>query len=290
MSTQSAINNIGTIAAKEFRDNFKSIRFILIGVLYLILALPITVLVIWAFHDANAGGVLGAMKPGKELLGMLDGLNLLLVLLAIVVTSDTLSLEKRDRTIYQLLSKPIERSSVIIGKFLGCLGIVSTFFIVITVLAYGLTAIITGAYPSVGDLMTALEALAFMILLFSTYVGIGIFISTLTRNPMISIIGGVLVWIALFFMNIFGKAIGGLLMSKESRTIAMLGGDMFSQYPDFVKAIIWSDPISHDIVGVLLNGGTMSMGLSLWANLAIIIAYTVVFLLATIVIFNRQDI
>ena len=223
----------------------------------------------------------------SQVLSLIDILNIILALLAIIVTADTISMEKKDRTLYQLLSKPVERSTVILGKFFGCLAIVSFLFILSSALAYVLTAIGTGVMPTGTDALNSLEAIVFLAIMFAVYVGIGILISTVTKNPLISIISGIIVWIALFFSNTLGKVIGSF--SADQMTL-MLGGDAFSQYPLYAKLLVWIDPISHDIVGALLNGGDSVVGLPIWANVVILLAFTAILLLASVELFNRQDI
>jgi ABC-2 type transport system permease protein len=291
MEIHRELNNIWTIGAKEFMDNIKSRRFILIGTLYLVIALLILSVTVLQYR-----GNAEAYKPAM-LFGLMDFLNIILVLLAAIVTADTLSLEKMNRTIYQLLSKPVERSSVIIGKFFGCLGIVSFLFIATSAVAYLLSAVIIGVVPTAGDMIVSLEVLAFMVILFTAYVGIGLFISTITRNPMISIVGSILVWVALFVSNTFGGALG-LSASPEAYMAYIMGSDPFPYYPWYSRILVFLDPISHDIVNALINGIIQTPGnviptvdgLSLWANAAYILLISGIILLATIAIFNRQDI
>jgi ABC-2 type transport system permease protein len=283
METQRELNNILTIAVKEFMDNVKSKRFILIGVLYMGMALLLTGVTVLSVNGSNVQT--SGFKP-SYVLSMIDILNIILALLAVIVTADTISIEKKDRTIYQLLSKPVERTTVVLGKFLGCLGIISFLFILSSLVAYLLTAVLTGAYPNVADLMVSLEAIVFLVVLFAVYVGIGVLISTVTKNPLISIIGGIIVWVALFFMNIFGRAIGSLSLTDSS---IYLMGDPFTMYPLYAKVLVWLDPISHDIVSPLLNGGTDQVGLSFWANVVILLAYTGILLVVSTELFKRQD-
>ncbi len=285
MATQTEINNVMTIAVKEFNDNIKSKRFILVGILYLGMALLLTGVTILLFRNTGVQAVVTFMP--SQVLSLIDILNIILALLAIIVTADTISMEKKDRTLYQLLSKPVERSTVIIGKFLGCLAIVSFLFILSSALAYVLTAIGTGTMPTGTDALNSLEAIIFLAIMFAVYVGIGILISTVTKNPLISIISGVIVWIALFFSNTIGTVIGSL--SADQMTV-MLGGDAFSQYPLYAKVLIWINPISHDSVSALLNGGDSVVGMPIWANVVILLVFTGILLFASVELFNRQDI
>ncbi len=286
MDTQRELNNVFTIAAREFKDNIKSKRFILIGVLYAVMALAIIGITMLMFNDYKSMGMGALFKPGS-VLTLMDILNIILVLLAVIITADTISAERKDRTIYQLLSKPVERGTVILGKFVGCLGVVSFFFAVSSLLAYALVVILTGVYPSVADIMSALAAVAFMILLFSVYVALGILISTVTKNPLLSILGGIIAWIGFFFSNTIGSMMGSMSLSGTSMIIS---GDPFTQYPVYARALVIIDPISHDLVKYILNGGTAPDGMPAWANALFLLAYTCILLLISTWLFKRQDI
>jgi len=287
MDTQRELNNIFTIAAKEFRDYIKSKRFILVGILYAVMALAIIGITLLIFNNYKSIGMASQFKP-SAVLSMMDILNLILVLLAVIITADTISAEKKDRTIYQLLSKPVERSTVVWGKFVGCLGVVSFFFTSSSLLAYALIAILTGVYPPAGDVMNVLEVIVFMILLFSVYVALGILISAVTKNPLISILGGVIAWMAFFFSNAIGGAMGNLAINSGS-TIVL--GDPFPQYPIYAKILVLIDPISHDVVNFLLGSSQYPPdGMPAWANVIFLLAYAGILLLVSVELFKRQDI
>ncbi len=286
MDTQKELNSVLTIASREFKDYVRSRRFILVGILYAVMALAIIGITLMSYDYSKSMGMAEDFKP-SQVIGMMDILNIILVLLAIIITADTISAERRERTIYQLLSKPVERSTVVLGKFLGCLSVVSLFFIVSSALAYAITVAFTGVYPSMGDLMGTLEAIVFMVILFAVYVAMGILISTVTRNPIISILGGIIVWIALFFSNTIGNMIGSISAMNGGMIIF---GDPFSEYPLFAKVMVWIDPISHDIVSPLLSGGVDKVGMPLWANTVFLIAYMGIMLFAAIELFKRQDV
>src|SRR5512146_1454271 len=123
MAAQEQLNDILIIASKEFRDYIKSKRFILVGVLYAVMALAILGITIMSLNYMKSMGLMSDFMP-SQVLSTMDYLNIILVLLAVIITADTISAERKDRTIYQLLSKPVERSTVILGKFIGCLGVV----------------------------------------------------------------------------------------------------------------------------------------------------------------------
>ena len=277
------IQNIQTIAVKEFRDNLKSKRFIILGVFYFGFALLLTFAVVMMTRNASS---LSDFKADM-VLSIMNNLNIVLALLAIIVSSDTISVERKDRTILQLLSKPVDRSSVILGKFLGCLGVVSALFLSSAIFAYLATAVITGKYPAAGDLLIVAEGLISMVLMLSVYVAIGVLISTVTKNPFISIIGSLMAWIGLWFSSILGNIVGYNVASGGAPIF--MGG--FNDYPIYAKVMVWIDPLSHGILEQLLNpmAEQMASGLPLWGNVVFLLAYAVVLLILAIMLFEYQD-
>ncbi len=288
MDTQRELNNVFVIAGREFKEYLRSKRFLLIGAFYAVMALAIIGITVLAFNQAKGMGMADTVKPSM-VLTLMDYLNIILVLLAIIITADTISGEKRDRTIYQLLSKPVERGTVVLGKFVGCVGVVSFFFAASSLVAYALVVVLTGIYPTAGDVMSVLEVVVFMMLLFAVYVALGTLISTVTKNPLISILGGIIVWIAFFFSNTIGEILGSISASSGGMIVL---GDTFSSYPIYAKAMVWINPISHDLVGYLLGGGAAGtvVGLPAWGNVLFLVVYVVVLLAASIVLFKNQDI
>ncbi|MCD1293990.1 ABC transporter permease [Methanocella sp. CWC-04] len=281
------ISNIIAIASKEFSDNLMSKRFLLIGIFYIGMAILFTGVVTLAFYVfSDEPALRAAFKPDIVLVYM-NMLNFVLALLAIIVSCDSISMERKDRTIYQLLSKPVERSSVVIGKYLGCLSIIAVLFVSSALLAYILTSVLTGIYPSADRLPNVFFAIISMVILFSVYIAAGILISTVTRNPLISIIASLLAWIGFVFSSMIGNLIG---YTAVMNTISLFD-DPFEYYPIYAKIMVWLDPLSHGIVEQLLDSDLVQVasGLPLWANIVILIGYTCALLLVSIAVIKYQD-
>jgi ABC-2 type transport system permease protein len=296
------LNNIWTIARKEFMDNVVSKRFLIIGIVYFAMALLLAGLVIYLYtsyagvlNDANisdwtrmqAQSVVDSFKPDM-VLSYMNTLNIVLALLAVFVSADTLSAEKKDRTILQLMSKPVDRSSIIMGKFLGCLGVVTSLFMGSALVAYILVAIVTGKFPAIGDIPMVLAAIVSMVLMLAVYVAIGVLISTVTKNPFISIIGSLLVWIGLWFCGTIGDFIGQI--SQASSTLIV--GDPFNSYPIVAKVMVWVNPLSHSVMPQLLDptSAQVAAGMPTWANVVFVLAYTGILLAIAILLFERENV
>jgi ABC-2 type transport system permease protein len=120
--------------------------------------------------------------------GFLNYANILLLLFAAFITMRSLAEEKKLGTWELLLTSPVKDVEVIVGKFLGSLGIM-VIMLVLT-MYYPLLLIIFGD-PDMGPIWTSYLGL---LLLGSSALAVGIFASSLTSNQIISAVvsGGVL--------------------------------------------------------------------------------------------------
>lgn len=267
------------VAVKEFSDNVRSKRFVLIGIFYLAIALMCTAITTYLYSLTKNDPLPGMFTPAG-VFSFMGIFNSILALLSLVVAADSISIEKKDRTIYQLLAKPVERGSVLLGKFIGCTGVVALLFSASAALAYVLTMALTGVYPSSGEVVNVIEGIAAMVLLLAVYVAIALLVSTITKNTLISIIGAIMAWAGLMFLNMVGGIIGMVSMSDQPG----------SQYPLYVNVLKWLDPMSHNVMDMILAGQAQdASGLPLWANVVILVVYAGILLLVSIEIFNRQD-
>jgi ABC-2 type transport system permease protein len=286
MTVEKEARDIQIIAIKEIMDNVRSKRFIFIGFIYFVLALLLAGIIVMEY------GFMTDMYPGQstpvDVLTLLNSFSFILMLLAVVIAADTISIEKRYRTIYQLLSKPVERRSVILGKFTGCLAIMALLFMLSALSALAIAAVFTGLYPTMANLGDVFTSIISMILLFAVYIALGILISAITKNPLVSIIIGVVAWLGLTFIDVLGNALGGLGTDFVGGREDLVS--TFDFYPLYAKLLVWVDPSSHNIVNQLLTGaGPVTNGLPIWANLVMLLVTLGVLLGASVIVFDRQD-
>jgi ABC-type transport system involved in multi-copper enzyme maturation permease subunit len=148
------------IARKEFVENITSKRFILVGGIYAFFAVLILLLMLMIYSGSEEAKAM--IDPGTVFY-LMDGLNFIMGLLAIIIASDAISSEKSQRTIYQLMSKPISRASVVAGKFLGAFGMVSVFFLVSVICVYLITSLFTMKFD-IGEMPNVMAILFSMLM------------------------------------------------------------------------------------------------------------------------------
>lgn len=207
------MRNTLTITAKEFKSYLSSpMAYIVIGIF----------LALSGFFFSSSSSTYSL----TSLSGFLEMGGLLLLLLTAVLTMRLLAEERKLGTIELLLTAPVKDGEIILGKFLGSLGIV-VIMLVLT-FYYPLLLTIFGD-PDFGPIVAGYLGI---FLLACASLAIGIFASSLTSNQIVAAVvaGGILfgLWYlgtaAEYLPEVIGEVIGYFSLSNY--------------YPDFITGII----------------------------------------------------
>ena len=207
------MRNTTTIALREFKSYLASpMAYVVTG----------TFLMLTGFFFQSSSSTYSE----TSISGFLVWGSILLLLLAAVLTMRLLAEEKKMGTLELLLTAPVRDSEVIVGKFLGSLGIL-TVMLALT-FYYPLLLWIFGD-PDWGPIATGYLGL---FLLGCTSLGVGLFASSLTSNQIVSavIAGGIL--FALWFIAM----VADLLPEALGEVIGYLS--LSYHLPDFMRGII----------------------------------------------------
>lgn len=202
-----------TIAAKEFRSYLTSPMAYIITGIFLVLTGVLFGLSSYTYSTTS-------------LLGFLQNGSLVLLLLAAVLTMRLLAEERKMGTLELLLSAPVRDSEVIIGKFLGSLGILTVMLLL--TLYYPILLASFGD-PDVGPIVTGYLGL---FLLGCVALAVGIFASSLTSNQVVAAVvaGGIL--FALWFVG----TLASFLPSSVGDVLKYIS--ISNYFPDFVRGTI----------------------------------------------------
>jgi len=180
------IQNIKTIFFKELRSYFNSpVAYIVMIVFLLISGFLFTM----SFFQLNVASM-------RDFFGNFFIQMVLFVVFIPAITMRSFSEEKKQGTLELLLTKPITDIELILGKYLSALTLI-ILTLAPTVLYFIIIKMI-GPIP----FWPFLTSLLGFILMSAFFLGIGIFVSSLTENQIIAFI--VTVLICLFFF-LFGK-------------------------------------------------------------------------------------
>ncbi|MDP2983555.1 MAG: ABC transporter permease [Candidatus Latescibacter sp.] len=119
------------------------------------------------------------------------------IFFAPAITMRLLSEERKSGTIELLVTMPLTDLEIVLGKYLAGLGllVVALFF----TLPYALTIIVLGR-PDMGMLVTGYLGL---LLMGASYISVGVFASTISKNQVVSFIIAFMIIFILFLLNKF---------------------------------------------------------------------------------------
>ena len=207
------MRNTTAIAFKEFKSYLASPMAYIVTGIFLVLT-----------------GFFFSISPATyfetSISGFLQTGSLSLLLLAAVLTMRLIAEERKIGTLELLLTAPVRDSEVILGKFLGSLGIL-TAMLVLT-FYYPLLLVLFGD-PDMGPIVTGYLGL---FLLGSASLAVGVFASSLTSNQLVAamVTGGIL--FALWFISLAA----GFLPKALGEVAGYFS--LANYFPDFMRGMI----------------------------------------------------
>ncbi|CAP44693.1 ABC transporter permease [Bordetella petrii] len=204
------MNAVLTITGKEIRDGLRN-RWVLATALLLAgLALSLGLL-----GSSPTGAV--KVDPLTVTVVSLSSLSIFLVpLIAMLLAYDAIVGEIDRGTLALLLSYPVSRWQVIVGKFIGHLAILA----LATTAGYGFAGLalqwLHGGADAAAWRPFAL-LIAASVLLGASFLAMGYLISTLVRERATA--AGIAIAVWLFFVVIYDMALLGLLAADQGRTV-----------------------------------------------------------------------
>jgi len=207
------VRNTAAIALKEFKSYLASpMAYVVTGIF----------LVLTGFFFSSSA----ATYSETSIKGFLGIGGILMLMLAAVLTMRLLAEERKMGTIELLLTAPVRDSEVILGKFLGSVGILT---VMMTLTLYYPILLFLFGDPDIGPIVTGYLGL---LLLGYTAIAVGLFASSLTSNQIVAAVvsGGIL--FALWFV---GTA-ADFLPQAVGEVIGYLSLSFY--FPDFMRGIV----------------------------------------------------
>jgi len=221
---------IYTIAKKEFMDNIRNKWIIVLTVIFVLL------IIIFSYvAGGQTGGedVFGNMQ--NTAFGLLVISSLLIPLIAIILGFSTISGEAESGALYVVLSYPVRRIEVLLGKLLG-LGLVITVSIF---LGFGIGGIVIAATVGPESWAGYIGFILLSIFLGFIYLSLSICISAYCKKRITSIGGGIILFL---WGMIFGTVLMAIMYGSGYELKDMMTGNI----PDwFFNAVIFSPGDLH---------------------------------------------
>jgi Cu-processing system permease protein len=256
------VNAIWTIARKEFSDGLRNRWIVAIGLLFALLAVGI------AWFGAAASGQLGFTNVPATIASLASLSTFLIPLIALLLAYDAIVGEEEDGTLSLLLTYPLGRGQILLGKFLGH----GMILALATLAGFGATALAIAVL--VEDVDLAMMFLAFgrfilsSILLGWVFLAMAYVLSGRAREK--STAAGLALGVWFFFVLVFDLAMLALLVLSEGRISPDLLPWLLLLNPADVYRLINLAGLeaSGNMAGVLALGVDLPMSTAaLWAIL-----------------------
>ena len=226
------MRNILAIAGKEVRSYFASpIAYIVIGVFALLYGYFYIVMLSYFVRQSmqlsqfGQGGAQSMNINQQMLRPLMQNVTILILFMLPAITMRTYSEEKRSGTIELLLTSPITDFQIVIGKFLGALAL---YAVMIGVTLIHVAILFVYGKPEWKPILTTYVGL---LLLGGCFISVGMFISTLTKNQVVSFMATFGVFLFLWIIT----WIGSVMPSAEGLTTYL---SIIDHYDDFNKGVI----------------------------------------------------
>ncbi|MCO5161058.1 MAG: ABC transporter permease [Mesorhizobium sp.] len=274
------MKNVLIIARKEIQEGLRN-RWVLATTL-LLAALALTLTFLGSAPTGNVGA--GALDV---VIVSLSSLTIFLVpLIALLISHDAIVGEMERGTMLLLLSYPIGRWQVVMGKFIGHVAILSFA----TLLGYGAAAaalaVTEGAIDS--SSLTAFGSMILSsILLGGVFVAIGYLISALVAERGTA--GGIAIGVWLLCVLIYDMALLGLLVVDQGKTVSggLLNALLLANPTDVYRLLNLGSGTAGALSG--MAGVAENAALGPAALVAALVAWTLVPLTAAAVVFSRRE-
>lgn len=277
------LRTLYTIAKKEFMDNIRNKWIIVISFIFIIL----TILSAYV-----AGGSSDEVFGGMEatIASLMSIYTLLIPLIAILLGFSTIAGEAEAGALSVVLSYPVKRVEVLLGKFLG----LGSVLAVTPLIGFGISGVIIAAIIGAGEGLAFLAFIALAILLGLMYLSLIICISALCRTRARAIAGGVILF---FWAMIYGIIIMAIYQGTGGDFQKLLSGQ--ASYPDWLWGSVVFSPGDTNQMAVLRAFDLKEMmGVRFdapdWMNITFLLFVQLVWIIVPLILayffFKRRDI
>jgi ABC-2 type transport system permease protein len=302
------------VVAKDTADHLTSVRMLILELLILLTG---GVTALSAIENARR-------SPGQEtflflqlftssrqpLPAFVGFLAFLVPLVAIALAFDAVNGEFNQRTLSRILSQPIYRDALLLGKFLAGLLTLTLVLSAIWLLLIGLGILGFGVPPSAEEVARSFVFLLVTIFFGGIWLGLALVFSTVFRQPATAALAAIATWL---FFTIFWNILAGVIADAVGPAQLFTMEDLLSK-ATLVQTLNRISPNTLFVEATvgLLNPATRSFGLVLpnqlegavlgaplpfgesllliWPHLTGMIAITVLIFAVSYVLFQRQEI
>ena len=223
------MRNILAIAGKELRGYFASpIAYIVLGLFALVFGWFFYVPLAFFNRQSMQMAAGGTNIQQMLLTPMFANATVVMLFLLPAITMRTYSEEKRSGTIELLLTSPITDTQIILGKFIGAMGLYVAM-LALTLVHIAIVYLFTDPNP---DWKPIASAYLGLILMGGCFISVGLLISSLTKNQVVAAVATFVVFLMLWVINWIGTFVGPTTQSVLNQL------SLTDHFDDFARGVI----------------------------------------------------
>lgn len=266
------------LARREFREALASRWFILFTIAFSVLAVAVS------FVSLSGMGAHGLSGFGRTSAGLLNLIMLVVPLMALVAGAGTIAGERERGTLVYLLSHPVSRTEVLIGKFLGLAAALCCSLW----LGFGASAAIIAWRAGGVGLAAFLMLVGATCLLALAMLSVGVLLSVISRRTNVAVGLGLFVWLVGVFLSDLGLMAGTLIFKFRVQEVFALG--VLNPMQSFKMGVILGMNASLDVLGPVGAYASQTFGGALaWMLGGVIAAWTALPLALSVYLFARRS-
>jgi ABC-2 type transport system permease protein len=223
------VRNVRAIAGKEMRSYFASpIAYVIIGLFALLFSrFFFAYLMVFVQRSSGMMGGGGANNINQEMIRyVLMNSAVIILFIMPMITMRTYSEEKRSGTIELLLTSPLTDLEIILGKFLGAMGLYCAM-LAVTVLYMAILFIYGNP-----EWRPVVAGYLGLVLLGGCFISVGLLISSLTKNQIVAGIITFAVFLMLWIINWSADQSGPTMRAVLNHL------SIIDHFDDFARGII----------------------------------------------------
>ena len=300
---------LGVVTLKELSDHFTSARMRVLEWLVVLVALASVYGAIQQIRDVTAEDpflFLRLFTTARDPLpSFVSFLSFLVPLMAIGLGFDAVNGEHNRRTLSRILSQPIYRDALLLGKFIAALATLSVSLIALWLLVIGLGLITLGVPPGGEEMARAFIFLVVTIDYAGVWLALAMLFSVIFRSAATAALVTLGLWLFLTVIwPALAPAIAEAVVPADNQEALLITGQMLARlspstlFGECVLALL--NPTTRTLGPVYLSqlqGAVMGAPLPLWDSVMVawpqivgLVAATILLFVGGYVAFQRQEV
>lgn len=240
MSTRIEWSQIRVVASKEFRDRIRNRWVLAVAVIFSLFALAI------AYFGSAQQGSIGFRGIDVTIASLVSLVIYLVPLIALILGYDAIVGEKERGSLELLLSMPITRFEILLGKYLGLSAALASS----TVIGFGAGLLLLAPKLAANDFYHYAGFVVSAILMGMAFLSLSVLVSVLSLDRIRA--SGVAIGLWFFFVLIFDLLLmGALVISQGALGSGMFGALLMLNPADVFRLLnIFSSQQVQNIYGL----------------------------------------